>query len=187
MDSLWKLFWWLAKDPRGDESAWDRLVWFIKAWKSVRMVGKKRTLQHLTELHNKYLITPKGANRCAIVAAGPYGEFQDYRVGVCLAPEVIANTGLVYDVIVQWPDFGIPDEYEVKQALVQTCMHLKYKNPVYIGCMGGIGRTGTFLALLCKMGGEQFPIAYVRMGYLSHAVETDQQMDFIRDFDVTGL
>ncbi len=186
MDSLWKLFWWLSKGQSLRERL-DTYVWFVKAWKSVRMVGLKRTLQALTELDDRYVIVPFGKEKARIVVGGPYSKFQDYRVGVCLAPEVIAETGLKYDVIVQWPDFGIPDEYEVKQALVQTCMHLKWKNPVYVGCMGGIGRTGTFLALLCKMGNEMFPVDYVRKNYLPHAVETPQQQEFIAGFDVPRL
>ncbi len=186
MGSLWKLFWWLSKGQSLKERL-DTYVWFCGAWKSARMLGKKRTLQHLTEHGTNTLIVPLGKIGAALIAGGPYGQFQDYRVGICLAPEVIANTGLKYDWIVAWPDFGIPDEYEVKQALVQTCMHLKRRSPVYVGCMGGIGRTGTFLALLCKMGGEYFPVAYVRKHYLPHAVETQQQQTFIDDFDVEGL
>jgi len=186
MGSLWKLFWWLSKGQSFSKKL-DTYFWFVLEWKSVREIGKKRTLQHLTEHGTNCLIVPLGAKGAALIAGGPYGQFQDYRVGVCLAPEVIRSTGLHSDVLVQWPDFGIPDEYEVKQALVQTCMHLKHRSPVYVGCMGGIGRTGTFLALLCKMGGEMFPVYYVRKHYLSHAVETDQQIQFISDFDVTGL
>ena len=186
MDSLWKLFWWLSKGQSLKERI-KTLSRFIDTMAVVNTVARHRTLQHLTEHGTETIIVPMGAKRAVLVAAGPYSKFQDYRVGVCLAPEVIANKGLVYDVIVEWPDFGIPDEYEVKQALVEVCLHLIKKHPVYVGCMGGIGRTGTFLSLLCKMGGEMFPVDYVRNHYLPHAVETRQQISFICDFDVTGL
>ncbi len=186
MGSLWKLFWWLSRGQSLKERL-ETYVWFCGAWKYARLLGKKRTLQHLTEHGTKCLIVPLGKTGAALIAGGPYAEFQDYRAGICLAPEVIANTGLKYDWLVSWPDFGIPDEYEVKQALVQTCMYLKRNHPVYVGCMGGIGRTGTFLALLCKMGGEHFPVDYVRKHYLPHAVETAQQMKFVAHFDITGL
>jgi hypothetical protein len=186
MDSVWKLFWWLSKGQTLREKI-KTFHWLYEACCRAKYISRGRTLQALTEHDDKFLIVPLNEKRAKVVVGGPYARYQDYRVGVCLAPEVLDRYPINCDVLVDWPDFGIPDEYEVKQALVETAIHLNRNNPVYVGCMGGIGRTGTFLALLCKMGGETIPVAYVRKHYLSHAVETDQQMNFIRDFDVDGL
>lgn len=186
MDSVWKLYWWLTKGQSFKERI-KTFFWFYNACCAAKFVSRDRDTQHLLEEGEKLLIVPLGRDSACGVVAGPYAKYNDYRVGICLAPEVIANTGLHYDWIVAWPDFGIPDEYEIKQALVVAALHLKRQNPVYVGCLGGIGRTGTFLALLCKMGGEPYPVAYVRKHYLSIAVETDQQMKFIGAFDVVGL
>jgi protein-tyrosine phosphatase len=56
---------------------------------------------------------------------------------------------------------------------------------VYIGCQGGWGRTGLFLALLAKTCGVENPIMYVRQNYARTAVETPAQEKYVRDFDVT--
>ena len=53
--------------------------------------------------------------------------------------------------------------------------------------MGGIGRTGLFLAALAKLSGEKDPVAYVRKHYMPHAVETQQQQDFIKNLKVWDL
>ena len=58
---------------------------------------------------------------------------------------------------------------------------------VYVGCMGGWGRTGLFLALLAKVCGEETPILYVRTHYTPRAVETREQQEYVDNFDVGAL
>ena len=53
---------------------------------------------------------------------------------------------------------------------------------VYVGCFGGKGRTGLFMACLLKYLGDQDPITTVREQYLSHAVETFDQEQYVEWF-----
>lgn len=82
-------------------------------------------------------------------------------------------------------DFGIPkDEQEVRVAILAACYVAAQGYDVYVGCRGGIGRTGTFLScmagvLLTK---ERNPVAFVRKHYIPSAVETDDQHQFIESF-----
>ena len=50
---------------------------------------------------------------------------------------------------------------------------------VHCGCIGGHGRTGTFLAALVSVYGEKDAIAYVRQHYCKRAVESASQIDFL--------
>jgi len=61
--------------------------------------------------------------------------------------------------------------------------------PVYIGCWGGIGRTGTAFAGLVRALGvdEASPAAWARESYLYNAVETGAQKDLIKEFDVSDV
>ena len=85
-------------------------------------------------------------------------------------------------------DFGIPEEDgEVYNALNAALEAMTHGHPVYVGCMGGIGRTGMFLSLLAKALGIDHPVKYVRANYLEYAVERDEQHEYIRRFDVEPL
>lgn len=57
---------------------------------------------------------------------------------------------------------------------------------VFVGCIGGHGRTGLVLsALVCKMTGEKKAIEYVRKNYCEKAVETTSQIEFLnKEFGV---
>ena len=88
-------------------------------------------------------------------------------------------------------DFGIPT---VRAASFACAMIIYQKvarrREVYIGCRGGIGRTGLVLSLLTKIifnvSGKD-AIHYVRMQYYREAVETSAQQKFIEDFPVRSL
>ena len=57
---------------------------------------------------------------------------------------------------------------------------------VHVGCIGGHGRTGTFLAALVSLFGEKDAIAYVRKNYCERAVESTEQVTFLKQhFGVT--
>jgi protein-tyrosine phosphatase len=57
--------------------------------------------------------------------------------------------------------------------------------PLYVGCMGGKGRTGLFLAVLAKAWGIKNPVEYVRANYYPHAVETKEQYAYVTNFKVS--
>jgi len=111
------------------------------------------------------------------VYGGPYLNRPTSMVGVKMAMEIHAAC----DVDVPTMDFNVPPLPVLFQGLEQTIPHLVAGKPIYVGCYGGIGRTGLFLAALAKLWGEKDPVAYVRAHYLAHAVETEAQQGYIRN------
>lgn len=140
---------------------------------------------------------------------GPYREKPTDIKGVKLAPEINAGSNVILDI----PDFGIPTIHAVDDAVYQSLKILCNEGEIYIGCMGGIGRTGMFMAILIKtigilnleaeektrwfkfkrffggspnhsdLGMRNFPVEWVRDEYLSTAVETDEQYSFVSRYD----
>ena len=77
-------------------------------------------------------------------------------------------------------DYSVPkDPMVIVDAIEQA---LQDGRPLYVGCMGGIGRTGLFLACLFKALGEPSPIEAVREWFYEHAVETENQIAFVQQF-----
>jgi len=69
---------------------------------------------------------------------------------------------------------------EFKKLVTWTIAQLKAGKKVHAGCIGGHGRTGTFLAaIVAELDGEADPIAYVRTHYCSRAIETTEQVRFL--------
>jgi hypothetical protein len=52
---------------------------------------------------------------------------------------------------------------------------------VHCGCIGGHGRTGTFMSALASRYGEDDAITYVRKHYCDRAVESTAQVKFLQD------
>jgi hypothetical protein len=122
------------------------------------------------------------------IVGGPYDYYpgREDAFGVCVREERVPKNG--YDVLLPIRDFSVPrDRDAVKEALRKTIEAALDGKPVYVGCMGGWGRTGLFLALLAKACGEKDPIGYVRTHYTPRAVETLAQMEYVDKFDMTEL
>lgn len=90
----------------------------------------------------------------------------------------------------RWPDFRLPaDRVDAKHALEEAWSRLDDQR-VEIACAGGIGRTGTALAVLVLLDrrndpahpAAEDPIAFVRAGYHPRAVETPWQRRYVRSF-----
>lgn len=153
-------------------------------------------------------IETKLLGRKVTVMGGPYREKPTGIKGVKLAPEINAGCNVILDI----PDFGIPTIHAVDDAVYQSLKILCNEGEIYIGCMGGIGRTGMFMAILIKtigtlnmqaeektwwykikqffgtrpseyLGMRDFPVQFVRDEYLSTAVETDEQYSFVSRYD----
>ncbi|HXK18031.1 MAG TPA: protein-tyrosine phosphatase family protein [Polyangiaceae bacterium] len=80
--------------------------------------------------------------------------------------------------IIAWPDFGLPAFPEQAASQIQrTFARARDGETVEIGCLGGLGRTGTVLACLAVLAGvdPQEAVAWVRRNYKSNAVENDEQ------------
>ena len=142
---------------------------------------------------------PRGANGTLNIDAGFWGMYRKHQVfggpfdqypgkpyfGVIVRAEKVPDN---YDVHLPIRDFDVPhDEKYVILALKRTITAILDDEPVYIGCMGGWGRTGLFMALLCKVFGCTDPIEQVRETYHPHAVETKAQAKYVADFNVSEL
>ena len=82
-----------------------------------------------------------------------------------------------------WPNYrtlGWPREgYE---ELLKELRNLKEgEMDVLVSCMGGLGRTGTMLAIFATILGEvRNPVKYIRKHYMKDAIETKQQEELVR-------
>jgi len=77
-------------------------------------------------------------------------------------------------------DMGVPKDVENFKALVTwTKSQIEAGAKVHVGCIGGHGRTGTFLSALVSLYGEKDAICYVRKHYCHKAVECKVQVEFL--------
>jgi hypothetical protein len=121
------------------------------------------------------------------------GPFDNYRpgengdIGICVRAERVPATANIW---VPIRDFDVPktkDLAQVEHALEWAIASALDGKRVYVGCQGGWGRTGLFLALIAKVCGLKDPVDYVRHTYTPRAVETKEQQAYVDDFDVTQL
>lgn len=125
------------------------------------------------------------------------GPFRNYKpgtrrlVGIKMAQEIDHP----HDFKVDTEDYSVPSQADMQAGIMFALENLSVGRDIYAGCMGGIGRTGLFMACMAKvmieyspMAGMDYPVppnpvAYVRAHYLSHAVETNGQQAFVAAFD----
>lgn len=91
--------------------------------------------------------------------------------------------GGTQEVLFRIHDMQAPDDPKEFRKLVEwTAEQLKAGKKIHAGCIGGHGRTGTFLAALVKhMTGNKDAIKYVRDNYCHKAVETETQIGFLEE------
>lgn len=112
------------------------------------------------------------------IAGGSFYNRPETYVGVNLAREVMRPA----DYRIAIDDFSHPTKEQVDEVIVDVVRHILKGERVYVGCMGGRGRTGLFLAILAKVFGQDNPVAYVRRHYNRHAVETAAQRRFVNTY-----
>jgi len=118
------------------------------------------------------------------VYAGPYLDRFQGTAGFNLTPDI--KTFSVCNLPIQ--DFSVPeDTAAVLQALRLAIRLVARGDAIYVGCRGGLGRTGLFLALMAKAVGVLDPIGHVRRAYNLHAVETTEQEEYVEEFDTSPL
>lgn len=126
------------------------------------------------------------------------GRFRDYDpserrlVSVKMAEEI----NHPHDISIPTEDFSIPDVEDMNAGMILALTHIATGKDIYAGCMGGIGRTGLFMGVLCKAlmdyhggmyKGFKDPVTMVRDRYFSHAIETKQQQEFVRGYDTSEI
>lgn len=118
------------------------------------------------------------------VYGGPYFFKPEEYFGVKLAGEL----NYPCDVDLPIEDFSVPKDIKKLNDQMENILKAIIRGEkVYIGCMGGKGRTGIILSMLAVLSGEKKPITYVRNNYNAHAVETQTQGEFIYSFDYKKL
>lgn len=122
-----------------------------------------------------------GKQQYFVVVGGPFMECPKEFVGVKMAAEV--NKRCVVDIPTQ--DFKTPDKKQLYRGLHTALNRMLAGEPLYVGCMAGKGRTGLFLAVLCKTFGIEKPVEYVRANYYPRAVETNEQYQYVMKFKIT--
>jgi hypothetical protein len=84
-----------------------------------------------------------------------------------------------------WPDFGVPADAARAAAQIRDAFtRAKGGQVVEVGCLGGLGRTGTVLACMAVLAGvdAEDAVAWVRANYRIGAVETPDQEAWVRSF-----
>lgn len=119
-----------------------------------------------------------------IVCGGPYIMKPPGMVGIKMALEVPYRLDGSIEIGVPTLDFSVPMVDDLQRGLTDAVNHILRGEEVYVGCMGGRGRTGLFLAILAKAFGEKSPVEYVRLHYYTRAVETQEQYEFVGEFKI---
>ena len=84
------------------------------------------------------------------------------------------------EILFRITDMAAPDNpNEFKKLVEWTRGQLEAGAKIHCGCIGGHGRTGTFLAALVSTFGEKDAIKYVRENYCQKAVESTVQVAFL--------
>lgn len=135
--------------------------------------------------------------RPVIVTGGPFARCPRGAFGVNMAAREVLGGDLRIPVI----DYGTPDpETLLSHALYACYVALQGRNPVYVGCGFGIGRTGTFLAVMARITNPESDrvavgdsgqhrkggvVRWLRQRYRDDAVETNAQEKLVNSLDVT--
>lgn len=142
------------------------------------------------KLGNNFLPFEAGVVKGAIYG----GPFRDYvpgtrrLVGVKMAQEI----NHPHEISIPTHDFSVPDRHDMHLGLHHAISMIAQGNDVYAGCMGGVGRTGLFMGVAAKVlidyhGGQYLkhsdPVKLVRIHFKRHAIETDEQQAYVRDWD----
>lgn len=118
-------------------------------------------------------------------------------VGIKMAQEI----NHPHDFSIPTRDFDVPNVKAMEKGVLYAIDMLLQGKDIYVGCMGGTGRTGLFMGCMAKVMFDYAvgdtsnpawdelkldPVKYVRREYRRHAIETDEQMHFVRSFDTTS-
>lgn len=128
---------------------------------------------------------------------GPFRAHQPTRrlFSINMAKEIPNNA----DFRIPTRDFSVPEVEDMEAGLMAALNALQEGNDIYVGCMGGVGRTGLFLGCFAKVLKDcdkaglypvttvYDPVLWVRDNYKSHAIETPEQEAFVRNFPTEAV
>ena len=84
--------------------------------------------------------------------------------------------------VIDWEDFGLPADGEATaEAICTAFSRARHGDRVEVGCIGGLGRTGTVLACMAILAGTapSQAVRWVRDHYDPAAVETPEQEEWV--------
>jgi len=84
--------------------------------------------------------------------------------------------------VIEWEDYGLPADSDATAEAIRKVFHrAKRGERVEVGCIGGLGRTGTVLACMAILGGVApgHAVQWVREHYDPAAFETPEQEDWV--------
>jgi protein-tyrosine phosphatase len=87
--------------------------------------------------------------------------------------------------MIEWKDYGLPtDSDRAADQITAAFARARRGDVVEIGCLGGLGRTGTVLACMAVLADvpPASAVEWVRNEYNPAAVETDAQEEWVRWF-----
>jgi len=129
-----------------------------------------------------YIFMP--GDKLAILQAGPTRNKPPSHLLIRCASEIPVDESHVFT------DISVPDfqtfnmnELEKKIPLIMHALETGKPPNLYVGCAGGIGRTGTILSILAAHHPDMTPykaIEYIRTTYHPHACETREQEEQVR-------
>jgi protein-tyrosine phosphatase len=80
-------------------------------------------------------------------------------------------------------DFGLPRETQMDSIIQYMQSQLDADQNVLVHCMGGYGRSGTVMGSYANsVLGVENPIEFVRLTRGEHAIETEEQEEFVRNY-----
>jgi Swiss Army Knife protein, DSP-PTPase phosphatase domain len=85
---------------------------------------------------------------------------------------------------IRWPNFGLPFDPSAARDAIRDVWTRVETERVEVACGAGRGRTGTVLACLAVLDGvpHREAVAYIRLHYFPHAVQTPWQRRFVLRF-----
>ncbi len=87
--------------------------------------------------------------------------------------------------VIEWENFGLPSDPDAAaEAICQAFGRAKRGQRIEIGCIGGLGRTGTVLACMAILAGiaPGEAVRWVRDHYDPAAIETTEQAEWVMWF-----
>lgn len=130
------------------------------------------------------VVLPLTRHHHVTVFGGPYLQKPTGYVGVKMAQELPLFKNGDHQIDIPTKDFSTPPQDKLLAGLEEAVDQILAGKNVYVGCMGGKGRTGLFLSVLVKAFGIKNPVEYVRSVYYRHAVETPDQYDFVAELKI---
>ena len=134
--------------------------------------------KHVRQVGNGSVVMPLIKNRGFRIFGGPYRQRPSDMTGVKMAVEISAPA----EINVPTRDYSVPSKADLDAGLIAAINCMTKGQTLYVGCMGGMGRTGLFLAVLAKAFGVKKPVEFIRANYYAHAVETKEQYQYVADY-----